>query len=155
MGRFICEAIRCFFSNPPLEAPLYKELARQIEFGDVVITFNYELALERQLRLAKMEGNNSKLELPDGYGFGTNPDVKTVTVLKLHGSVNWLGQMFGGVQAGDYFAASNSLGTRPVLEPRDQQYLDYPETPPIDPNFKGGGRADRITLNLANVRKAI
>jgi hypothetical protein len=155
---FVREVTREYFrKDPPLEAPLYAELAtKRIELGDTLITFNYELSLERQLRFSRLEGEVRKLELPDGYGLQTNSDIATsaVTVLKLHGSVNWLGQMFGGAQPGDYSAANNSLGRRPVMDPTSQSYLDYGEAPPvIDPEFRGGGYDAQIAMILPTLEK--
>jgi hypothetical protein len=79
----------------PIAGPdSYQELARRkIRSGDAILTFNYDLACERAL---KAEG---LWEIGDGYGFslgyGITPPSK-VKVLKLHGSTNWLGIMFGG-----------------------------------------------------------
>ena len=159
LRRFSRDAIRRFFRHDRrLEASLYKDLAtRLVELGDVIITFNYELALERQLRLATIESNGPpKLELPDGYGFpmpAGNMASSAVTVLKLHGSVNWLGQLFGGKEHGDYFCATNSIGIRPVLDPLDQEYLGYPACPPIDPEFKGGSYDNGIAVILPTLEK--
>jgi hypothetical protein len=54
--------------------------------GDFIITFNYDVALERALKGA------GKWDIKLGYGlpFPFFPDARSdVTVLKLHGSVNW------------------------------------------------------------------
>jgi hypothetical protein len=77
-------------------AGLYERLARErIQPGDVVITFYYDLALERELRRAGL------WEIDDGYGFplGINEIPQSrVTVLKLHGSANWLEVLFEGIK---------------------------------------------------------
>lgn len=82
-------AIRDFFSgirgNP---APLYERLAKdRIRPGDVVITFNYDMGIERALRF------NGLWHLHDGYGvnFWQAAESSHVPVYKLHGSTNWRG----------------------------------------------------------------
>jgi hypothetical protein len=158
LRQFSRDAIRAFFRHkPPLDARLYKEMAtRHVEQGDVIITFNYELALERQLRLAKVEENGPrKFEVLDGYfaqASGTHA-TSAVTVLKLHGSVNWLAQIFGGARSGSS-VVTNSLGPRPVLDPLDQEYLDYPKAPPcVDPEFTSGGYDSGAALILPTLEK--
>jgi hypothetical protein len=116
---------------------LYKELARsKIRDGDTILTFNYDLACERAL---KAEGT---WEIGDGYGFslgvGTTPPSKT-TILKLHGSTNWLGILFDGKMG--FSSASNVYGPRPCLfGERDFTYLGY-STDVRDPLCKGISRA--------------
>jgi len=112
---------------------LYRELARsKICDGDTILTFNYDLACERALR---MEGT---WEIGDGYGFslgvGITPPSKT-KVLKLHGSTNWLGILFDGNMG--FSQASNVYGPRPCLfGERDFTYLGYSKDVP-DPLCKG------------------
>ncbi len=59
------EALCCFFDSiRPNGASLYQKLARDVvEDGDVVISFNYDVSLDRELRQA------GKWEISDGYGF--------------------------------------------------------------------------------------
>src|SRR5258708_4809583 len=91
-------AIPEFFNSlrqMPLTGPdLYRWWARdQARDGDAILTFNYDLAVERALRTEAL------WEIGDGYGFplgvGITPTSK-VKVLKLHGSTNWLGMLFDG-----------------------------------------------------------
>jgi len=53
--------------------------------GDTVITFNFDVSVERALR------RNRGWDIASGYGFELFPNRPRtpVTVLKLHGSVNW------------------------------------------------------------------
>lgn len=101
---------------------LYGEFAqRKIRDGDSILTFNYDLACERALRV---EG---AWEVGDGYGFsfgvGTTPPSKT-KVLKLHGSTNWLGILFDGNMG--FSQVSDVYGPRPCLfSERDFTYLGY------------------------------
>jgi hypothetical protein len=103
---------------------LFDRLARErVQPGDVVITFNYDLAIERSLKAAGI------WEIIDGYGEAMMLDARATPlsqtrVLKLHGSTNWWGSLFGG--ATGCGAAQNSVGKRPVLffEP-DFKYHGY------------------------------
>ncbi len=85
-----------------LDSSAYREFAKNIIVrGDSVITFNYDVSLERELRLA------GKFEVGDGYGFPIEglPGKSATKVLKLHGSTSWLALLFGGMTSG--FSASN------------------------------------------------
>jgi len=92
----------------------YERLARErIQPGDVVITLNYDLALERELRRAGL------WEIGDGYGFSLGIDGiprSQVTILKLHGSANWLEVVFSGMK-GVFQAPPDTFGSRPVVFP--------------------------------------
>jgi SIR2-like protein len=64
----------------------YRRWATTVARGDVVITFNYDLVVERLGKNPKLHpGNKFNVLLPPANSFP--PD--HVTVLKLHGSVNW------------------------------------------------------------------
>jgi hypothetical protein len=108
-------------------APLYDRLARLVRQRDTVISFNYDLGIERALRQAQL------WDIKKGYGFSleTSSQRSPVEVLKLHGSTNWRALLFGG-KIGFFAAGANSLGGRPILcfEP-DLEYLGYPD--PVDP----------------------
>src|SRR5258707_6438958 len=79
----------------------YEAFARRVKPGDVVITFNYDVAVEKELRLAGM------FHVGDGYGFKIGQDLtpaSNVKILKLHGSANWIGSIFEGISPGSVFA---------------------------------------------------
>jgi hypothetical protein len=103
-------------------ADLYERLARErIQPGDVVITLNYDVALERELKRARL------WEIGDGYGFPMGIDAipqSRVTILKLHGSANWLEVAFKGM-TGFFQAPPNSLGSRPIVLPGELDFLGY------------------------------
>jgi hypothetical protein len=107
----------------PVDGPdSYRELARhKIRGGDVILTFNYDLSCERALRTEGL------WEIGDGYGFSIGGDItpsSKVKVLKLHGSTNWLGILFGGITGGSY--APNVYGSRPCLFGENHfTYLGY------------------------------
>lgn len=73
---------------------LYREFAKRLTPGDVIITFNYdtllEIALEelgREFRYFPFAQAN-----PDWSGFGSNvrnPNSNEIIVLKIHGSIDW------------------------------------------------------------------
>ena len=126
------EAIRDHF-DAIRSAPtvLYDSLARLIRPSDVVITFNYDLGVERALRAADL------WDIKTGYGFPVEPGdtPSPVEVLKLHGSTNWRALLFGG-STGFFAGGGNSLGKRPVLFFRpDLEYVGSPEF--VDPLCRG------------------
>jgi hypothetical protein len=102
--------------------PLYDGLARVLRPDDTVITFNYDLGVERALRAVGL------WDVKTGYGFSIEDGATAspVKVLKPHGSTNWRALLFGG-QTGFFVGNGSSLGTRPVLFFRpDLEYLGYP-----------------------------
>jgi hypothetical protein len=123
------EALRDYFDSiRSTPTPLYDRLAHILRQGDVVITFNYDLGVERALRAAGL------WDIRTGYGFpiegGEQPSA--VEVLKLHGSTNWRALLFGGM-TGFFAGGGNSLGNRPVLFFRpDLEYLGYGDF--VDPH---------------------
>lgn len=116
------EAIRDYFDAiRSAPAVLYDSLACLVRPDDVVITFNYDLGVERALRAA------GSWDVKRGYGFPIeSADTPSpVEVLKLHGSTNWRALLFGGRTG--FSVARNSVGNRPVLFFRpDLAYVGYP-----------------------------
>jgi hypothetical protein len=130
------EAIRDYFDEiRPKLAPGYDKLAHILRRGDVVITFNYDLGLERALRAAKL------WDIKTGYGFSIDgQEPSPVEVLKLHGSTNWRALLFGGRTRGSFVGNAAPLGNRPVLFFRpDIEYLGYSDF--ADPLCAGLDRA--------------
>jgi hypothetical protein len=115
----------------------YRAFARNIAAkGDCIITFNYDVSLERELRLA------GKFEVGDGYGFPIEglPGKSATKVLKLHGSTNWLALLFGGMTSGlSAFRHGNTLGARPAIPKNELSFLEYADA--ADPAFGEGGAA--------------
>jgi hypothetical protein len=85
-----------------------------------VITFNYDIALERALAKA------GKWDIGKGYGFPFLPDRlgSEVTLYKLHGSVNWFKHPMNDVPP-------------PVIFKRDLGLLGYDHL--VDPRVGGNG----------------
>lgn len=123
-----------------LTSSAYQEFARNIVVpGDCIVTFNYDVSLERELRLA---GGGSKFEVGDGYGFAIEglPGNSGTKVLKLHGSTSWLAPLFGGMTSGfSAFQPSGTLSERPVIARNELSFLGY--TKAVDPRFEMGGAA--------------
>jgi hypothetical protein len=76
--------------------------------GSSVLTFNYDIAIERALKQA------GKWDIGDGYGFPImySGATSAITVYKLHGSVNWFKDPLNDVLP-------------PVIFPRDLGLLGY------------------------------
>ena len=125
-------------------APLYGEFAdRIVHAGDVVITFNYDDALDRELKRAGKWDAFSQ-----GYGFllGNGEHISDVLLLKLHGSINWVWNPFGGARAGSFFTGSwPSLGLAPVMLPRDLKFLGY-DDPSGAGIYQSGGALHSMIL---------
>jgi hypothetical protein len=101
---------------------LYERLVKLIQPGDIVITFNYDLAIEKALQEAGL------WRISTGYGFEIEDEQppSPVEVLKLHGSMNWRALLFEGRRRGGFIGNGTSLGQRPVLFFRpDLEYLGY------------------------------
>jgi len=120
-----------------LVSSVYHDFARHIvEPGDCVITFNYDVSLDRELRHA------GKFEVGDGYGFLIQglPGRSATKILKLHGSTSWLALLFSGLTSGfSSFQPGNTLGARPVIGKNELSFLGYADE--VDPLFGNGGAA--------------
>jgi hypothetical protein len=118
-------AVRAWFAEIQRRAassPIaYQTFAREmVARGDCMITFNYDVSLERELKLA------GKFEAGDGYGFPieTLPAKSATTVLKLHGSTSWLALLFGGRTSGFFqVQPGGTFEPRPVIAKNELSYL--------------------------------
>jgi len=124
---YLSTALRTWFCKIRTgKAHAYAQFAESIvRPGDVVISFNYDDSLERELKRV------GKWDISRGYGFdlGSVIEPSAVLILKLHGSINWLVSLFGGATPGSVFAVpgNSSLGDRPVIHRADLEYLGYQE----------------------------
>jgi hypothetical protein len=131
----ISEGIRGYFRevrSGPAEA--YRSLAENlVAAGDAILTFNYDVSLERELSLC------GKWCAKDGYGFEIDgPDKSSpVQVFKLHGSTNWMASLFQG-RRGTFGVSGGSLGGRPILGSDELKFLGCTER---DRLFPAGGTA--------------
>jgi hypothetical protein len=138
MGR-IQRCLRDYFKSICVQrsaSPLYKALAARVALGNQIVTFNYDVALENALIPAH------KFGAKDGYGTGFTADWEEpdsqVKVLKLHGSINWMGVTFAGVRPGSIASFSSSLGARPFVDNRDSLLPTYPNLI-LDRSVPSGG----------------
>jgi hypothetical protein len=132
---WLVHAVRQWFreihSRP---APGYEAFSKRVVAeGDVIITFNYDDSLECELHRAE------KWDVHRGYGFVVGEERASPTlVLKLHGSINWMALIFGGVTSGFGMVGSNlSLGFGPRIPAPDLNFLGYNDVPGHE--FPGGG----------------
>lgn len=122
--------------------------SRIIKPGDCVITFNYDVSLDSHLRKA------GKWSVGDGYGFSLEglPQDSQVKLLKLHGSINWLAVLFGGLTGGPFtFPSAGAFGTRPAISDGDLSALGYENV--IDPMFPRMGAPAVPPMILPTNRK--
>lgn len=113
---------------------LYRALAASAQPGDAIITFNYDLACERELKGAGL------WEASNGYGFqvplGSIPK-STVPILKLHGSANWTYNVERLSRLGQ---SGPDMNPRPAIDPRSLESLGYTngKRDPLWPSGSGG-----------------
>lgn len=104
-------------------APSYAAFAASIaQPADVIVTFNYDDSLERELK------RTGKWDISRGYGFplGSAEQSSDILILKLHGSMNWLVSVFSGATGGAFLVnPASSLGHHPVIHRVDLDYLGY------------------------------
>jgi len=105
-------------------AQLYEIFAVDVlERGDTVITFNYDLAVDRALKLSGKwtAGNGYGFEIPRVF-FEDSP----CKLLKLHGSTSWRGELFhGNLPFSQVSGSELSLGQSPVVDSSELEYLGY------------------------------
>jgi len=120
---YLLEGLRTWFSQIRISgAPAYRTFANDIvEPGDCIVTFNYDVSLDHELRRA------GKWEVGNGYGFVIDglPDNSPTTLLKLHGSTNWLALLFGGATSDVVAVQGGALGKRPVIGTAEIDFLGY------------------------------
>ena len=121
---FLGTALREWFSEIHTRpAPSYASFASRIAHpGDVIITFNYDDSLERELR------RSGKWDISLGYGFqlGASMQASDVLILKLHGSINWLVSILGGARGGAFIVnPASTLGNQPLIHRADLDFLMY------------------------------
>lgn len=96
------------------------ELARKLEPGDAVVTFNWDLTIERALSAANIESTYTM-------------DQKSVALLKPHGSVDWLDAAKSNVKANLTFALIPSIGKIRVFKHYRAPHVKHPTLPVIIP----------------------
>ena len=135
----LCEFFDSIRTN---DAPLYRQFANEVvQPGDTIITFNYDVSLERELRRA------GKWQIDDGYGFDfgiTCLPRSTVKLLKLHGSTNWIDSLFSGIRTGTFVQGFGwePRGLRPVVPPGEFEFLGYEGV--TNPQFNNVGNVGGV-----------
>jgi len=147
----LVQAVREWFGeiHQRNQAHSYEVFASKIvQPGDCVITFNYDVSLDSNLRRA------GKWAVGDGYGFKAEglPQGSTVELLKLHGSMNWLAVMFGGITSGGFrLPAEGVFGSRPAIPDGDLSALGYVNV--VDPLWPQNGTTAQPPMILPTSRK--
>ena len=117
----------------PGAAELYGLFAQRILAPqDAVITFNYDVSIDRELH------RSGKWKALNGYGFvveQADSETSSCKLLKLHGSANWIWQIFGGLRGPSAVQFGSSLGWRPAIPTPELEYLG---SSLVDPIFREG-----------------
>jgi hypothetical protein len=148
----LIEAMRQWFAeihrtHPATSYELFA--ANVVQPGDCVVTFNYDVSLDSNLRAV------GKWNIGDGYGFRADglPTGSAVKIFKVHGSINWFAVLFGGLMSGEVALPSGgALGHRPAFTDGDLTALGYDSTIQ-DPAFPRQGTAAIPPLILPTSRK--
>lgn len=121
--------------------------------GDIVITFNYDLALERYLF------QNFMWYPKDGYGvqFHGMPDIAEnfknrtsgIHILKLHGSVNWRGASFLGMPT----FVNGDLQLEWFDDNQEEFFPGYLQTAPPQPKARYTGKHEITGLMPSWVKR--
>jgi hypothetical protein len=100
--------------------------------GDCVITFNYDVSLDRALQ------QSHKWNISNGYGFPFTSEgtQSTIKLLKLHGSSNWYARFHGAVTGYGEAGPGDNYLNRPVIGKKDLDFLGYKDR--LDPLFGDG-----------------
>ena len=119
----LVEAMRQWFAEIHRQhaAPAYERFATEVvKPGDRIITFNYDVSLDSRLC------RSGKWCVGDGYGFTVEglPCGSVVSILKLHGSINWLALLFRGM-TGMFANPGGVFGSRPAFCDSDLSALGY------------------------------
>jgi len=146
-------AIAAFFNARRAigDAMTYRRLASNvIEPGDAIITFNYDVAIEKELAAV------GKWDVGPGYGFPLFPNRNSpVQVIKLHGSTNWMPLVDGHLGFGTY-NVEDLHGDRPMIPDSELQWLGFGGLK--DPLLSEGkqllGGSPRHTLLLPTLAKS-
>jgi hypothetical protein len=107
-------------SQTKAERDLYRDLSKMIDPVDAILTFNYDTAIEKAL----IEAGKFSIK---GYTFPiswSDEDFPSVRVLKLHGSINWMGAI-GGPSGGGFSAGGFRL-IGPCVDNRMGLLPNYP-----------------------------
>jgi hypothetical protein len=116
------EFFRTIHSSHSVSYALFAESI--VKPGDVIVTFNYDDSLDRELFRRRVWNVSTGYGFPLGYDEGPSE----VMLLKLHGSVNWLISLFGGATHGAFLVNPvNSMGEAPVIHRADLRFLGYDE----------------------------
>jgi hypothetical protein len=124
------------------QAPLYRDFAKRVQKDDVIVTFNYDVALENELIRTKL------FRVRGGYGSSLpvewTEDNSDVVVLKPHGSINWNGWL----GAPGVFTPGDRLRDHPIVDNKDPVLVGYPARV-LDERFGNGQVVDTsITVIL-------
>ena len=136
--------------TPPVDQlpEIYYQFAKRLSLSDLIITFNYDLLLEKALEHI---GKPYRL-FPDRYGkidpkWGAveTDDVEEVVVLKLHGSLDWFdNRHFLGLRE---FSSERGLNNLPI-----HSIFDEPERYCAEPLVQGPRLPDDPLLHIHRIR---
>jgi hypothetical protein len=111
----------------------YDEFASKLDATDIVITFNYDTLLEESLeRVGKQFRLFPWRMVHDEHGWHIAPNDKEVTILKMHGSIDWFDRALFDAQAREWVSQGYGIPHDELFSRTTLRFVPLIDTPHPD-----------------------